>query len=415
MSEADVRPAGTFAALHNPRYRRMWLGSAMVFFSVTGQTVARGWLARELTGSNAGLGGVYLGFGLAMALATPIAGVVADRFAKRTVIMTSTLLMAAGAAAVGFAVAIDAIEYWMLVAGSIVQAIGFSFYIPARTAYIGQLVDRETVRNAVILAQVGNEGTRVVGPALAGVLIAVPAFGSDGVFLGGAVLFLAALLIQLGLPVGKPATDRRRQSPWADVTAGASYIRHQPGLSLLAGTSLGVVIVGYPVLSFLPTLADEIFHRGPGAFGVLSAVSAVGALVAGIATARRNRMDPWWFLTLSGMGFALSLGFLAVAPTFGLALLALVFIGATSLGFQTTDQALLLQLSDHEFHGRVQSVVVLGFSGFGIAALPLGVLADEIGLRATLGIMGALVGAFIVVFALRAPQYRSLELTRART
>src|SRR5207253_883635 len=115
--------------------------------------VARGWISLEITGSNAGLGGVYLGFGVPMLLLTPFGGVAADRLPKRLVLVVAEALLVVSAVWIGVAVAFHFIQYWMLVVGSAVQGAGFSVYGPTRVAFTGELVDRTLLSNAVVLTQ----------------------------------------------------------------------------------------------------------------------------------------------------------------------------------------------------------------------------------------------------------------------
>jgi predicted MFS family arabinose efflux permease len=394
-------PAGAFAALRFPQYRLLWLSGAGVFIAVNAQGIARGWLARELTGTNAGLGGVMLGFGLPMLFATPWGGVAADRLSKRMVLVAATTLLVVTSSWIGLAVAFDVIEYWMLIVASGLQAIAFSFFGPARMAFIAELVDRPDLPNAVALGQMSAEATRVVGPALAGILIGAAAWGTQVVFLAGAAICIFAAVATCWLPPGRPAPGRPVRSPLGEIADGVRYARREPGLLLLVVTSLGVVMIGFPYMAFLPTAADDLFDVGSGGYGLMSAVTSIGAVVAGLALARRAPADPWRGMGIAGMAFAIGLVLLGLAPWFTLALLVLPLVGAAGLAFQSSNQSLLLTLSSFEYHGRLQSLVMLGFSAFGIAALPLGLVADAVGLRPTFVGMGLGVGATIAAYAAR--------------
>lgn len=408
---APAAAARTFDALRFPGYRLLWFGSLGVLLAVTGQTIARGWLAFQLTGTNAGLGGVMMGFGLAMLLATPVGGVAADRLPRRAVLAGSVGVLVLSAAWIGLAEMLGFLEYWMLVSASALQAIAFAFYGPARMSVIPELVDRPTVPNAIVLGQVGLEAMRVMGPATAGILVAASWFGAAGVFLLGSSLCMVALLATLRLPRTTIVYGRRRMAPLADTAEALRYIRADPGLLLLATTSLGVVAIGMPYLTFLPAIAEDIFDVGSQGYGAMSASSATGGVVAGLLTARLgDRRRPWRRVGLAGFLFGCTLILLAVTPRFGLALAVLPLLGGASLMFQTTNQSLLMTLSDSEYHGRLQGTVMLGFSGFGIIALPLGVLADHIGLRSTLGLMGATVVAIMLSFNLRRRRHRTAAL-----
>lgn len=388
-------------------YRRLLYSAAAVIFGVMGQAVARGWLAKELTGSNAGLGGVMLAFGGAMLVATPWGGVAADRFPKRTVLIAAVCMLVASSLAVGIAVIADGIQYWMLVVASMVQAIAFAMYLPARIAFIAELVEPAQIGPAVVLSQTVQEAMRVIAPALAGVLIGVAWFGVGGVFLLAAATSSLAAVVLLGLPPGRPRSIPTR-SPIAEIADAFRYARSLPGLGLVALTTIAVIVVGFPYLTFLPTLADERYGMGAGGYGVMAGTAGLGAVSAGVLLprVRWTVQRPWRTIAASGGALGVSLIGLALAASFWLAVIALIAVGAAGLVFQTTTQSQMLALSDIDYHGRMQSLVVLGFSGFGLAALPLGLLADAVTLEVTLGAMGAVVLAVSSGFALKRRQHR---------
>jgi predicted MFS family arabinose efflux permease len=253
----------------------------------------------------------------------------------------------------------------------------------------------------VVLAQMSAEATRVVAPALAGVLMGVSWFGSGGVFLLAAGAAAASAAITWTLPPGEPR-DAGSRSPLGEMADAVRYVRDTRGLGLIALTTIGVVVVGYPYLAFLPTLSDDNFETGALGYGVMTGVVGLGAVLAGLRHARPGSGSrPWSTIGWSGSAMGASIIALGLAPTFAVALIGLAGIGAFGLVFQTTAQSLMLQLSDLEYHGRLQATVVLGFSGFGLAAWPLGLLADAITLRATLVGMGVVVIAIMAVFASR--------------
>jgi MFS family permease len=388
-------------------FRRLLGGSSAVIFGVMGQAVARGWLAKDLTGSNAGLGGVMLAFGGSMLLATPWGGVAADRFSKRAVLSVAVVMLTASSFAVGLAVVTDQIEYWMLVVASMIQAVAFALYLPARIAFIAELVEPAQVGPAVVLSQTVAEAMRVVAPALAGVLIGAKWFGVGGVFFLAAGSAALAAILLMGLPPGHPRFVPTR-SPIAEMVDAFRYVRSRPGLGLVALTSIGVVVIGFPYLTFLPTLADERYDVGAGGYGVMAGTAGLGAVLAGVLVPRLRwaAHSPWRTIAVSGAALGASLIWVALAVWYWLALVALLAVGASGLVFQTTTQSQMLALSDIDYHGRMQSMVVLGFSGFGLAALPLGLLADALTLEVTLGSMGVVVLAVTAGFVRKRRQHR---------
>jgi MFS family permease len=316
-------------------------------------------------------------------------------------------MLVASSLLTGLAAVTDVIEYWMLLVASAVQAAAFAAYLPARIAFIAEVVEPEQIGSAVMLSQTAQEAMRVVAPALAGVLVGVAWFGPGGVFLLSAATSAIAATVLVGLPRGEPRAASTR-SPIAEMVDAYQYVRSRKALGLVALTTIGVVIVGFPYMTFLPTLADERYDVGAGGYGVMSGVAGLGAVAAGIL-APRGRCSiqrPWATVAIAGMVFGVALIALAGAVTYPLALVALVAIGASGLVFQTTTQSLMLTLSDIEYHGRMQSMVVLGFSGFGLAALPLGLLADAITLELTMALMGGVVLLVTGAFAAQRVKHR---------
>ena len=199
-------------------------------------------------------------------------------------------------------------------------------------------------------------------------------FGVGGVFLLAAGTSTLAAVVLVGLPAGDPRSLPTR-SPFAEMVDAVRYVRPDRGLGLVALTTIGVVVIAFPYSRSSPTLADERYDVGarrlrrhgrasPGSAPSPPAPRA-RAPVGGPATVADDRRCP-------APRSAVARSPLARRGWFWTALLALVAVGAAGLVFQTTTQSQMLALSDVDYHGRMQSMVVLGFSGFGLAALPLG-------------------------------------------
>ena len=405
----DVERVSTFAALTVPPFRRMWIAGMFVFLAVNSQAVARSWLAREITGSNAGLGGVMLAFGVAMLITTPFGGVLADRFQKRNVLFLAQGLLLVSSLWIGIAVTFDFVEYWMLLASSAIQASAFSLFAPARMAYTAELVPGRNLSNAIVLSGMSAEGMRVIGPTIAGMVIGAAVWGMKAIYLTSAVILVLGIVMTFTLPLARRRSKELDTSPLQEIADGISYVRARPDIRLLMVTSLGVIICVYPFMTFLPSVAAGMFDRGAAGYGLLSAVSALGALAAGLVVARRSgRQDPWRAVVLFGFGFAAAVFAIGISPSFEVVMVVVIVAGGMSLAFQSISNSLLLSLSAFEFHGRVQSIVMLAFSGNGIVAYPLGALADAIGLRSTMCIMGTAAGLIMVAFVVRERAIRPL-------
>ena len=389
----------TYASLRNPTYRILFTIGAFGFVATQSQAIARGWLANELSGSNTGLGGVFMAFGVPMLIATPLGGVAADRYSKRTILTVTNALLTFSALWIALAVSFDFVEYWMLLATSAMQATAFSFLVPARMALTGEVVGRNLITNAIVLGQMSINAARIIGPAIAGIFIGIAWIGTAGVYYFSAILSIAALVGCRSLPPGLPRKDGPPTTARSEFADSLRYVWEHRHVANLVIVSFVVVMVGFPFIAFLPRFATEVLDVGSSGYGFLAAASAVGAVFVSMYIASRGTgRAAWRIQAISGLAFGVTLVVLAIAPNFIAAVVAIAAVGAASAGFQAMNNSLVLALSDLEFHGRVQSLMMLSFSGFGMAALPLGALADQIGLRETLALMGVTVVLFMLVF-----------------
>ena len=387
-----------------PAYRLLWFGGLFTFGAVPMQSLARAFLAFELTGRNSALGLVLFALGVPMLVVTPFGGVAADRFAKRTVLVVATLLLMVPAVLITVFLFLDALQFWMLVAASTLQGSAFAVMAPTRMAFSASMVGRDLLQNAIVLAQLSSNVTRVIGPALAGAMLGVSCLGAKAVYVVASILFVAGLILTLLLPRGEPTAspDRPARSPVADIFDGLRYVRaNRPvfGPTLMSAAVLGIA---FPYVAFHPSLVEDVYGEGPSWIGWLSAGSAVGAVIVSVILAQRDSksLDDR-SVTLAAFLGAATVAVLGITPNVWWGLLAIIAAGGANAGFQVLNNSLVLMRSDEEYHGRVQSLLMLGFSAFGIAALPLGALADAIGLRQTLVLMGVTASIAVITIHTR--------------
>lgn len=397
----------SFASLRIATYRTLFVIGAFGFLATQSQVIARGWLANDLSDSNTGLGGVFMAFGIPMLVATPLAGVAADRYSKRSILIVTFAMLAGSSLWIALAVSFDVVAYWMLLATSAIQALAFSFLVPARMALTGEVVGRDLIPNAIILGQMSINSARVVGPAMAGVFIGVSWIGVAGVYYVSAALSTMAVVGCFGLPPGRPSPGRATTSVRREFGDGLRYVWRYRPVGLLLIVSFVVVMVGFPFVAFLPRFATEELDVGAAGYGFLAAASAIGAVALSMFIAGRSKgRAAWRIQSITGVAFGVGLVLMAIAPTYLAAVVAVTWVGAASAGFQAMNNSLVLALSDLEYHGRVQSLMMLSFSGFGMAALPLGMLADSIGLRQTISVMGTVVVLAMGAYLLAAERHR---------
>lgn len=388
--DAPSQPIGRFDSLKVSTFQRLWFGGMFVFLAMQTQQIARAWLAFDLTGTNTALGGVLIGFGVSGLFAIPAGGVIADRFDKRMVIVLTQLVNVVTTLAIAGAIETETIAYWMIVLASVIGGATISILAPSRIAMTAELVDREQLTNAVMLSNMSAQVTRVIGPGIAGVLIGISFVGVVGVYYLSALLSVGAVFLSLTLPASPPAR-RRSTGPIEDLAEGIRYTRADPELVRLLVASLLIIMFGFAHQAFLPAIVVDLFDRGSGSLGALTMSSALGAVVTSFVLANTPRDQLSRRQGLASYGLSGALLVFAVAPTFATALVALFFVGCGMAGFQALNGSLVLATADMEYHGRVQSLIMLSFSAFGLAALPFGILADAVGLRETMVGMGVAV------------------------
>lgn len=393
-----ARGGAALSSLQIPEYRTLWWAGVFSFMSVQGQFVLRGLLAWDLTERESALGLVYMVFGLTMLITTPFGGVVADRFAKRTVLLLGQGLIFAAAAFMSVAVLTDVIAYWMVLFAGMCQGLAFAFYGPARVAMAAELVGRDQLGNAITLSLLSMNATRVFAPALAGILAGIALIGIGGAYVLSTIMSAVSLVMIWRLP-HREATNSSRRNPLTEIAAGVRYVNSFRSLRRIVVGSFFVIMFGFNYVAFIPALVEGIFGLSETWVGIMSSASAVGALAVSLPlAARADGPDGKRIMVGSGIGFGIGVMLLGLAPTIILAFAVTIGIGAFTTAFQSMSNTLALTACDDEMQGRVQSLMQLSFAGFGIAALPLGALAEVIGLRTALVLMGAVALGAIVIF-----------------
>jgi MFS family permease len=391
----------SLASLQNPDYRKLWWAGTFSFMAVQMQFLLRGVLAWDLTEREGALGLVYLCFGIALLIATPLGGVAADRLPKRRVLIASQGALMAAAAGMGAVVLADVVQFWMLLVAAVVQGLAFGFYGPTRVAFTSEIVGRDQLGNAITLSMLSMNGTRVVAPAFAGALAGVVFIGIGGAYVVAAVLALLSFVFLLRCPAGSEPRATSTASPFAEIVDGVRYVAARPHLRRLVLSSFVIIMFGFNYVAFIPALVKGEFGLGDGWVGIIMSASSIGAVAVALPLAgRADGAGVWKLMITSGLVFGAGVIALGLSPLFGVGVLVVVFIGAGTTGYQSLSNAIALNMTGDTHQGRVQSLMMLSFAGFGIAAAPLGLLAEAIGLRSAIAVMGAVTLATVVGYAL---------------
>lgn len=392
--------SGTFTALVLRDFRVLWVGTILAFVAFFMSTVVQSVVAYDLTQKNSAVGVVVFAQGLGQMLFGPPGGAAADRLSKRFVIIVCQVTITLAFTGIALLLVTDLVTVAFLAVGSFVIGSSFGFLGPARQSFMFEIVGPERRGNAIALSQgVALNGARIVGPALAGLALGLTFFGKGGAYFVMAVFYIGAIITTVMLPATKPNPNPSGRSVLGDMASGVSYVWSHPQLRILILGYVLIIMMGFPYVTLLPGLVETAFNRDSDNVTILFAVSAAGGLVSSLWMAsiadspRANLVYP-----VSAFLFGLSLIATGIAPTWFSLALAMFIVGIASGGFQTLNGALVAKVTEQEYFGRVISLTFFAFAAFGLMALPIGVVADIIGERLTLGIMGVIVCVIVAVF-----------------
>ncbi|MEX2080479.1 MAG: MFS transporter [Dehalococcoidia bacterium] len=405
---------GTFTSLSEPEYAWYFAGNIAFFMGMQMQMLLRGFLAYDLTGTAASLGIMAAAMAFPMLIASPFGGLVADRVNKRTLLITTQSAAAFASLIIAVLIITDLIQFWHLIAISVATGGLFSFNMPARQALVPLLVPQHKLMNAISLQMGGMNLTRIVAPALGGLLIAP--IGIGWVYMLTFVMFGLAVASEFHLPKIGMGTERVRQSFRTEFTGGFVHIKNDPTLRLLMTMALLMPLFGFPVQQMLPVFAEEVFDNGGVGLGLLASATGVGGLAGAMVSANLDRQPHKGRLML--LGGVLMGGFLLAFGLAGNFVLALVFLGAMGVGqmlFQATNNTAIQTDLPPEVRGRVMAVMMMSFGVMPLGAIPVTIAADSIGAPSAVALSAV---AMLVVLALCwaiSPRLRNLRFDNPGT
>lgn len=388
----------SIGSLEIPNYRRWFAGQLVSISGNWMQIVAEMWLVLTLTGSALAVGLTSALQFLPILLAGAWGGLIADSVPKRRLLMVTQTLMALPALALfGLAVG-GGLQAWMVMGLVLVRGMVLAVDMPARQSFVIEIVGPDRVVNAVGLQSVLIHASRIAGPALAGLLIAVG--GIEACFLLNALSFGAMLVALRSLDVERLTPPRLVQRERGAVRSALRYVRRTPGLAIPLAMMALVGTLGFNFQVLLPLLARETFDGGATAYSGLAVAMGVGAVAGALATGARHAIGER-LLVGSALAFALFAALSALAPTLPLAAAALVPLGAASVTFAAGINSTLQLAADPQMRGRVMALYSIVFLGSTPIGGPIaGWLAGTFDARAALAMaalaaLAAAVGAHV--------------------
>ncbi len=389
----------TFSSLRNRDYRWLWTGYLFSFGAIMMQMVARGWLVVELTDSTFLLGLVWSMWGFSVLIFSPIGGVLADRMDKRNLLILTQGGVGAITVVIAVLIQFDMIEFWHLMAGSFLSGVIFSFMMPARQAFIADLVGDRELMNAIALSTSAMNLMCVAAPAIGGVLVEL--IDVSGVYwvIVGFYFFVIASLLMIK-PRGATVPEGGREGMLRELAGGISHVWERRALVSLLIFAFLSVFLGWNYVAFMPAIAQDVLKTGASGFGILMAASGIGALIGSLGVASLGDFR-WKGALMTGalIAFSITLIVFGFVRDYYVAIGLITLVGLTSFAFMTVNNTLVQILAAPPMRGRVVSLLMMtwGFQSFGV--LPFGFLADQysIGFAIALGGAMLLVGTVAVL------------------
>ena len=384
----------TFAAFRHRNYRLFFSGQLVSVIGTWMQQVAIGWLVYQLSNSAFTLGAVRFLSSIPITLLTLVGGAMADRVEKRRIVITAESTAMLLAFALATLVYLKIIKIWQIALIGLLEGITDAFDIPARQAFVIEMVGKDDLMNAIALNSSMFNGARVFGPALAGLLIGV--IGLTGCFFLNGVSYLAIVAAYLAMRL--PAMTHRpvRKPIWHETVEAIRYVYGHRVLRAVVFLVTVMSLFGWPYSVLLPVFARDVLHLDARGYGFLMAVNGLGALIGALTLASIGHILSKRKLFYSGLfGFCLILIVFAQSQIYWLSVLALVGSGFFIIIFFATANTTVQTRVPDELRGRVMGVYALAFLGL----TPFGSLIAGALAKATTASFAVTLGAVICLAA----------------
>ncbi len=406
-------PTGTFRSLHNSNYR-LWAGGAIVSNIGTWmQRTAQDWLVlTQLTRHNATAVGIVMGlqFGPQL-LMLPLSGFAADHLDRRKLLLATQASMGLLALCLGILTIGGWVRLWHVYVFAFLLGCAAAFDAPARQTFVSELVGEDDLSNAVGLNSTSFNAARMIGPAIAGLLIA--GVGTGWLFLLNALSYAAVIGSLILLRVEKLHRNERATRVRGSLAEGFRYVWSRPDLKsmLLMLLFVGTFGLNFPI--YISTMSVTAFHAGASVYGLLTSTMAIGSVVGALLAAQRAKAHVALLFTATAI-FGVGLTLAAVMPNVWLFGLALVAVGIAAQTFTTTLISTVQLTTAPAMRGRVMAIVMaIAMGGTPIGAPIVGWIADTFGPRWGLGVGAAAGFAAAIVGARFLAKYRQLRVQRS--
>ncbi len=393
-----MRSTGTFSSLAEPDFRWLWLGSLGSSFAMNMQIVARGWLVYDLTSSALDLAWVTMSFTLPQVLFSLWGGVLADRLPKRRIIAVAQSLNFVATLIMATIIITGRIEFWDFIWIGAFNGTVLALSMPARQAFVPELVGEGRVFNAMALNTASWNLSRILGPTVAGGVIALLAQGDTSSAYGVGVVyyaiaglyFISAATVAL---IGyHPRVDRSTQATVLnEIAEGFRYVMAHPPVLGLILLSIVPFLFGMPINTLLPAFNEDVLQGGPDSLGMLLASMGVGAIVGSLMLARLGevRRKARWLIGTS-IAWGLLMGAFATTRDLYLSASLMAAIGWVSAWNMSLNRGQLQVIVAPEMRGRIMSIDMMSHGLMPLGIIPISLIAERVSIPAALVTAGSL-------------------------
>jgi len=379
----------TFAAFHIPAFKWLWAGNSMSFMSRVVYIMAEGWLVLVITNSPFWVGAISGVRGATVILLSPIAGVIADRFDRRKLLMWTQLIMAVIAIALAYLTFSGLIELWHIASLTILQGIAHTINMPSRLTLTMDITGKKALLNAIAASQMGNGIVQIVAPTVAGFIISNANLGSVYIMVSASAILAILSWLRMG---SSENIIRDRASPWKNLKEGFIYVWKEPTLRSLIVMALVVEAFAWSHITMLPVIARDVLNVGASGFGLLSSAAGVGLMIGTLTMASLGDIkNKGRWLVLYSLGFGFFILLFSISTWFPLSMLLIAIALAMGISCDAMLSTLLQILSDNKMRGRVVSFYGLTFGMTPMGGFGEGIIANLINAPFAVGLGAVLV------------------------
>ena len=420
--DGAVFRAGMFASLRIRDFRLLWVSNLAAAFSMQMETVARGWLIYDMTGSPLDLTWVMLAYMLPVLVFSLAGGVMADRMRKKSIMVASQLLNGIATIFLAYIIYSGDVTFAHFIYFGLFNGTVMSLGMPARSAVIPEIVGEGSIVNAMALQSATYTLSRILGPVAAGGFMAYLAGGDTSSTLGIGIVFyliamlyiLSAIMTSLLHYTGNPSPSETT-GMIADVIEGFRYLRHERIIVGLLIMGFLPMTFGYNVMFLLPVFNVDVLGGGPDDLSFLVAAMGVGALVGSLVLARLGDIgNKGRVLFVSAYFWAAFLLGFAISETLWPAMLFGIFAGFFGTAMGSLNMSVVQLASRPEIRGRVMAIMWMTYGFMPLGLIPISWLAEVVSIETALVVSALLLAASMVLLGIFYPELKRIDKGHAK-